>query len=248
MEITLLIEAMDNSLSIIRRARNQSIELLNSAVRLTSETRTIEDKKIQSILSTKLARRFRVQNFTVTFLLLLSFWSILSGKFDFFHITLGVICSLIVSFFTHNMLFANVRLGDMRVILKRFFFYVPWLIYQIAMSTFHVSAIALSPKMPISPRIIRFKTKLESDISWVTLANSITLTPGTITMDIQDGEFIVHALDKKAADELDAGEMEDRIAHIYMEADHILVQDVLDVALWYKELKKGFMKSFSKFS
>jgi multicomponent Na+:H+ antiporter subunit E len=91
----------------------------------------------------------------------------------------------------------------------------------------------------VKPQIIRFKTKLESDISWVTLANSITLTPGTITMDIQDGEFFVHALDKKVADDLHAGEMEDRIAHVYMEADHIYVQDALDVAPIFGKLKKG---------
>ena len=82
-------------------------------------------------------------------------------------------------------------------------------------------------------------SKLQSDISWVTLATSITLTPGTITMDIQDGEFFVHALDEVLADDLDAGEMEDRIAHMYMEADHIYVQDVLDVSPIFGELRKG---------
>jgi multicomponent Na+:H+ antiporter subunit E len=102
-----------------------------------------------------------------------------------------------------------------------------------------VALVALSKKKPIDPRIIRFKTKLESDISWVTLANSITLTPGTITMDIKDGEFFVHALDKKVADDLHAGEMEDRVAHVFMEADHIYVQDVLDVAPLFGELRKG---------
>ena len=84
-----------------------------------------------------------------------------------------------------------------------------------------------------------FKTKLESDISNVTLANSITLTPGTITIDIKDGVFYVHALSQKVADDLNAGEMEDRVAHIFMEADHLYVQDVLDAARIYQTFRVG---------
>jgi multicomponent Na+:H+ antiporter subunit E len=51
----------------------------------------------------------------------------------------------------------------------------------------------------------------------VTLANSITLTPGTITMDIEDGEFIVHALSERVAVDLLSGDMENRVAHIFLE-------------------------------
>ena len=87
------------------------------------------------------------------------------------------------------------------------------------------------------PEVVRFETKLETDISCVTLANSITLTPGTITMDIRDGVFYVHALSQKVAADLNAGEMEDRVAHIFMEADHLYVQDVLDAARIYNSLR-----------
>ena len=66
-------------------------------------------------------------------------------------------------------------------------------------------------------KVVQFKTKLRSDISKVTLANSITLTPGTITMDIIDGEFYVHAISETAAADLLTGEMERRVAYIYME-------------------------------
>jgi multicomponent Na+:H+ antiporter subunit E len=126
----------------------------------------------------------------------------------------------------------------MRTIVKRFFAYIPWLIYQIIMANFHVARLVLSPKMPINPKIIKFKVKLDSDISLVTFANSITLTPGTITVDIKEGEFCVHALDETVAyDLLFGGKMEDRIAHIYMEAEHVYVQDVLDVARIYGALK-----------
>ena len=71
----------------------------------------------------------------------------------------------------------------------------------------------------IRPQIIRFKTSLTSDLSKVTLGNSITLTPGTITMEIDDGEFYVHALSDKVARDLLTGEMERRVAHVFLEPE-----------------------------
>ena len=239
MEVTLLIEAMDSSFRVLEDAKNQAVDSMNSAVRVTSETRTIEEKKLVNIFKGAQSRRAILQNTVATFVILFGFWTVLSGIFDLFHLTLGVICSLIISILTHDLLFANVRVGDIKLTIIRFIRYLPWLIYQIFVSNFYVAYLVLSPKMPISPQIIRFKTKLESDISWVVLANSITLTPGTITIDIKDGEFYVHALAKKVADDLNTGEMEDRVAHIFMEADHIYVQDVLDVAPIFGVLRKG---------
>lgn len=238
MEVTLLIEATDDSFRILEDARERAEGLLGTAVKLTSETRQMEEQKIQSLLKGAQEVKSGFQNFVAAFLILMVFWAMLSGKFDSFHLTLGVICSIIIAYLTYNLLFANVRVGDTRVIVQRFLRYIPWLLYQIVLANFHVAYLALSPKMPVDPQIMRFDTKLESDISWVTLANSITLTPGTITMDIRNGEFFVHALSKKVADDLNTGEMEDRIAHIYMEADHIYVQDALDVARIYVALRK----------
>lgn len=239
MEVTLLIEAMDTSFRLMEDAKSKAVDLLNTAVKLTSETRDIEEKNIQAIFTGAQETKSGFQNMIVTFLMLFGFWVLLSGKYDFFHLALGVICSMLIAYLTHDLLFANVRVGDARVIAYRFFTYIPWLLYQIITSNIYVASVVLGPKQRVDPQIIRFKTKLESDISWVTLANSITLTPGTITMDIRDGEFFVHALDKKVAADLNAGDMEDRVAHVYMEADHIYVQDALDVAPIFGELKKG---------
>ena len=238
MEVTLLIQAADESFRLLENARVQAVELLNTAVKLTSETRYVEARKVASLFRGAQDAKSGLQNFLATFILLFAFWVILSGKFDAFHLSLGVICTFIIAYLSHDLLFANVRVGDIRVIVQRFVTYMPWLIYQIVTANMHVAYLALSPRMPINPQIITFKTKLESDISWVTLANSITLTPGTITMDIQDGEFVVHALSKKVADDMNTGEMEDRVAHIFMEADHIYIQDVLDVARIFGEMKK----------
>ncbi len=237
MEVTLLIQATDDAFQVMEKAKMQAVGILDTATRLTSETREIQERKLKAILKGAHEAQSSFLNFLVTFAILMVFWALLSGKFDSFHLTLGVLCSLIIAFLSHDLLFANIRIGDIRVIVQRFLAYVPWHVYQIIVSNFHVAYLALSPKMPIDPQIIRYRTKLESDISWVAFANSITLTPGTVTVDITGNEFVVHALSAKVAEDLNAGEMEDRIAHIFMEADHIYIQDVLDVARIFAALK-----------
>jgi multicomponent Na+:H+ antiporter subunit E len=238
MEVTLLIDATENALRIMQNAREHAIGVLDTAVQLTGEeTRFFEEKRGQLLFTGAQRRKTQFQNFVGTTFILLAFWMLLSGKFDAFHLTLGVICSVLVSYLFHDLLFANVRIGDMRIVVARFIAYIPWLIEQIVLSNIHVASLVLRRKMPIDPQIIEFKTKLETDISNVVLANSITLTPGTITMDIKDGVFYVHALDQKVADDLNTGEMEDRVAHIFMEADHLYVQDVLDAARIYETLR-----------
>jgi multicomponent Na+:H+ antiporter subunit E len=238
MEVTLLLEATENAFRIIEEAREHAIGLLDTAVQFTAEeTRYSDQKRCQALFTGAQRKKTEFQNFVGTTIILYAFWILLSGLFDAFHLTLGVICCMLVAYLFHDLLFANVRAGDMRVIAVRFITYIPWLIEQIVLANIHVAALVLNPKMPIDPRILTFKTKLETDISSVTLANSITLTPGTITMDIEDGVFYVHALSKKVADDLNTGEMEDRVAHIFMEADHLYVQDVLDAARIYETLR-----------
>jgi len=134
-------------------------------------------------------------------------------------LSLGAICSLLVSYFSHDLLFENIRAKGRPVSTVRFLVYLPWLSYQIILANFYVAFLVLSPKMAISPRITRFKTTLKSELSRVVLGNSITLTPGTITMDIADGEFYVHSLTKKVEDSLLSGEMEARVAHVFSEGE-----------------------------
>lgn len=156
--------------------------------------------------------------YIVTFLILFLNWVIWSGLLDAFHLSLGVICCLLVTFMSHDFLFKRKEFTGKDITEAfRFIMYIPWLIYQIILSNIHVAKIVLSPKMPIDPEVVSYKFKLKKDISIATFANSITLTPGTITAEIVDGEFLVHCLDKKVADDLFTGEMEDRIAHVFME-------------------------------
>ena len=148
-----------------------------------------------------------------TFIVMLIFWVVLSGMFDPFHLTLGVICCLLVAHFSHDLLFYG---GDKQSWVRGtlgFIAYLPWLFYQIIIANLQVTYIVLHPRMLelIDPHVVRFKTKLKRPISKVTFAQSITLTPGTITVSIHDDEFSVYALTRNASDAL-PGEMEARVA------------------------------------
>ena len=80
--------------------------------------------------------------------------------------------------------------------------YIVLLIKEVIISNITVAKIVLSPKMEISPEVVKFESSLKSEILRVVLANSITLTPGTITIDMQGGIYTVHCLKKEFAVDL----------------------------------------------
>jgi multicomponent Na+:H+ antiporter subunit E len=87
-----------------------------------------------------------------------------------------------------------------------------WLIKEIAVSSLTVARIVLSPRLPISPRLVRVKSLASTELGRVVLANSITLTPGTLTTDIDEqGMITVHALTAEGAADIEAGVMNRRV-------------------------------------
>ena len=156
--------------------------------------------------------------YIIAFFILFLNWVIWSGMFDAFHLSLGVISCLLVIYMSHDILFTHDGLSyrHIREVI-RFIKYIPWLLYQIVLSNIYVARLVMNPNMPIDPQVIRFKTKLKKNISMATFANSITITPGTITADIKEGEFCVHCISRKVADDLLTGEMENKVAYIFME-------------------------------
>lgn len=154
-----------------------------------------------------------------TFLIMAFVWVVLSGMLDPFHLTLGVICCGLIAHFSHGLLFWG---GDAKSWLRgfvRWILYIPSLFWEIILANIHVIRVVVHPRMLeiIDPQVIHFRTILKQPISKVTLAQSITLTPGTITVDIRDDEFTVHALDRTVAEGC-PGAMEERIRKA-LEAD-----------------------------
>jgi len=155
----------------------------------------------------------------VTFCIMFLFWILLSGLFDAFHLISGVICCGIVAFISHDLL---VKGKDKKILAKsvRLLLYIPWELWQIVLANIDVAYRVLHPKMPIDPGVIEFETSLRSDFALVTLANSITLTPGTITILVEpeQGKFLVHAIAKEPGNALLVDQtMQKKVADVYME-------------------------------
>lgn len=158
--------------------------------------------------------------FIITFLVLIFFWVVFSGKFDLFHLTLGVISCLLICWATSSvLLIVPDRFSRLARLWTGFFVYIPWLIWQIILANIHVLKIVLSPDMDqrINPQIIKFKSRIKDTIGLVTFANSITLTPGTITIAVNlYGDMAIHAIDDESAAAL-PGDMEKMVAKLFGE-------------------------------
>lgn len=151
-------------------------------------------------------------------LALFALWLLLSGKYDLFHISTGVFSSLLVVFI-HRRLFAHSFFSDQTSpeSIRFFFFcfiYLPWLFYQIILAAISVTKAVIFPKT-IDPALILFSTNLPNNTSKVILGNSITLTPGTITLLLEEDEFLVHGLMEKSYSGLVDGSFQTMIAKNY---------------------------------
>lgn len=128
----------------------------------------------------------------------MAFWFIMSGYFDIIHTIMGVISVSIVlalnyrykkhRFFEDE----NDVMNELRLI--KLPYYLAWLLYQIIVSAIQVTRILLFPKVTAQPQMIRFKVNLPNVHARVILGNSISLTPGTLTVAIEGDEFLVHSL------------------------------------------------------
>jgi len=137
------------------------------------------------------------------------FWLLLSGFFTPFLLSAGVGSAIAVVWFAQRMDVVDdeghpIRLGFQALL------YWPWLLKEVVKSAWDVSKIILHPKLPISPTLVRFKPTQRTDVGLVIHAQSITLTPGTITIEATANEFLVHGLTQTAARGVIDSEMDRR--------------------------------------
>jgi len=159
-----------------------------------------------------------------TFIIMFTCWILLSGKFDLFHLTLGTLSCLLVAIISSDLLFKHRRKGFGARLGEgfRFISYCGWLFYRIVLANLHVIGLAISPRQmekSLDPHIFTFTTSLKTDFARFVLANSITLTPGTVTIRIHNNTFYIHAISRKAAGDLveddTMSEMERRVAWVF---------------------------------
>lgn len=145
------------------------------------------------------------------FALLFVFWLLLSGFFTPFLLLAGVGSAIAVVLFARRMGVADLEAFPL-VMWKATFRYWPWLLKEIGKSGWAVTRIVLDPKLPVSPTMVRFAPRQRTPVGLVTHANSITLTPGTITVEAAPGEFLVHGLTREGAQGCVDSEMDARVA------------------------------------
>lgn len=142
---------------------------------------------------------------------LLVFWLLLSGHYTPFVIGLGVASIVGVVLLAHRMDVIDqeghpIHLGAGAL------WYWPWLLKEIVKSGWQVTRLILHPRLPIEPTMVRFRPSQRTQVGLATHANSITLTPGTVSVDVGAGEFLVHALTREGAEGVCSGDMDARVS------------------------------------
>jgi multicomponent Na+:H+ antiporter subunit E len=141
------------------------------------------------------------------------FWYILSGHTEPLIIGFAVVSIAIVLVVASRMRVVD-REGFPYQIVFRAISYSVWLGVQILLSSVAVAKLIVSPKLSISPRMIEVPCGQASDLGRAIYANSITATPGTVTINVWQDRMVVHALNAASADDLATGEMERRVRHV----------------------------------
>lgn len=150
-------------------------------------------------------------------LILFGLWLLLSGHYDPLFLSFGAgTCTLAV--------YVALRVGLLDAesapfhLAGRAIFYVPWLVWEIFRSNVQVARAILSPRLPIDPAMVHFRGSQRTDLGRFVYANSITLTPGTVTTGVVGDDFEVHALLSDLVDGSEENAMNKRVAVLEGEA------------------------------
>ena len=148
-----------------------------------------------------------IQSLLVRTMALYAVWLVLTLSLDPFYLGLGLTTALVVSWLSlKGSSRSGLRWSGLVV-------YVPWLLWQVLVSGAHVAYLILHPRLPIDPKLVRRPTSLEDPSAVVIFGNSITLTPGTITAEVNPHELVIHAMDDASAAGLE--DMERKIAAVF---------------------------------
>lgn len=167
---------------------------------------------------------------TMSFISLMIFWIVMSGFLTAIHLSLGVLSVASVMYVNYKLKVHRFFDDDMDDLSElrfgRAFIYFFWMFYQIIVAGFHVLIVISRPKMPIETTIIQFKADLPSAHAKMILGNSISLTPGTLTIDIEGDLFTVHALDTKSYEAITSDIMPRQVLKLFEKTERQVVSDI----------------------
>jgi len=158
-----------------------------------------------------------VRYFASAVIVIYGFWLVLSGHYTPMLVIIGAVSSVAVVALASRMAVID-REGQPLYLLGRAAWYWPWLIWQIIKSGIDVSRLIIAPSLPISPTLVNVKASQKSAVGIVTYANSITLTPGTVSVEVEGDEITVHAITRASAQDLAGGEMDRMVRRFEGEA------------------------------
>ena len=143
-----------------------------------------------------------MKNRIILFILGFIAWALLNWVPDWQHLVVGVFVSAFVAYLTGDFFIRRTHLLTHAGRYAWFFYYVPIFLWECIKANIDVAYRVLHPKLPIHPGIVKVKTSLKSDTALTFLANSITLTPGTLTVDVdkEEGCLYVHWIEVKERD------------------------------------------------
>jgi len=148
---------------------------------------------------------------TLTLLLsLVAAWLLWSGLYKPLLLGLGAVSCLLVLYLAHRMALTQAGVFTLSL-LPRIFGFWGWLLKEIIKSNVEVARIVLDPHLTMQPQVVEIESETQLETGHAILGNSITLTPGTVTLDVFNGKLKVHCLTDAGASALKAGEMNRRV-------------------------------------
>jgi multicomponent Na+:H+ antiporter subunit E len=158
--------------------------------------------------------------FAATFALAYGFYLLLGDPFDPFDVATGALAAAVVAASLSWTLFEDEP--TVRRTIPRIFrgaLFVPYLLFEIARASVSLTSVVLRPSLPISPSTVEVRPDLRGDFERAVLANAITLTPGTLTVDVDGDRFLVHALTPATRDALEDGSLERAVRYVFYGRD-----------------------------
>jgi multicomponent Na+:H+ antiporter subunit E len=141
-------------------------------------------------------------------------WALLSGHTEPLIVAFGLLSVAAVVALSWRMKIIDDEGVPLDIHTWRLLGYLPWLLWQLVLSNLEVSRRILSPRLDIDPKLVTVLPSQRTYLGRVFYANSITLTPGTVSVRMYEDEILVHALHPSAADDLTGSEMDRRITHV----------------------------------
>jgi len=155
------------------------------------------------------------KTFWFTFALLFIFWLMITWRLHWQHLLVGLSVSWGIARINQNILLSPAeRPLFMRATAGKWVRYFYLLLVAIFKANWDVAKLVLKPELNISPGFVKYKTKIRKPLNRLILGNSITLTPGTLTVEITDDLYMVHAITRAAAEDCSEWEMMHRLAEI----------------------------------